>query len=128
MSVVMTDPDHIAVAGAGAATGDNSNAMAMANLSGQGIINGKTPSNFFAQFVSQLGSTVSQVQAESTAQAASVTQLQTQRDALSAVNLNDEASAMQQLETSYQAASQVFNILNTMMTSALNLGVETAVS
>ncbi|HUN82947.1 MAG TPA: flagellar hook-associated protein FlgK [Terracidiphilus sp.] len=128
MSVVMNDPDHIAAAGANAATGDNSNAVSMANLAGQGVVNGKTPSNYFAQFVSQLGSTVSEVQAESTAQAASVTQLQTQRDALSAVNLNDEASAMQQLESSYQAASQVFNILNTVMTSALNLGVETAVS
>ncbi len=32
------------------------------------------------------------------------------------------------LETSYQAASQVFNILNTIMASALNLGVETAVT
>jgi flagellar hook-associated protein 1 FlgK len=56
------------------------------------------------------------------------TQLQTQQNALSGVNLNDEASAMQQLETSYQAASQVFSLLNTIMTSALNLGVETAVS
>lgn len=91
-------------------------------------MSGQTPTNYFAQFVSELGSTVSEVQAESTAQAASVTQLQTQSDSLSAVNLNDEASAMQQLETSYQAASQVFNILNTIMTSALNLGVETSVS
>ena len=35
---------------------------------------------------------------------------------------------MQQFERSYQAASQVFTILNTVMASALNLGVETAVS
>ncbi|HLY39864.1 MAG TPA: flagellar hook-associated protein FlgK [Terracidiphilus sp.] len=128
MSVVMTDPDHIAAAGANEAAGDNSNAVAMANLAKQGFVNGKTPSDYFSQFVSQLGATVDEVQAENTAQNASLTQLQTQRDALSAVNLNDEASAMQQLETSYQAASQVFNILNTVMTSALNLGVETSVS
>ena len=35
---------------------------------------------------------------------------------------------MQEFERSYQAASQVFSLLNTVMTSALNLGVETAVS
>jgi hypothetical protein len=35
---------------------------------------------------------------------------------------------MSTLETSYQAASQVFNMLNTIMTSALNLGMETTVS
>jgi flagellar hook-associated protein 1 FlgK len=128
MSVVMTDPSQIAAAGLGQGTGDNSNATAMAALAGQTIVNGQTPTNYYSQFVSQLGSTVSEVQAENTAQNASVTQLQTQSDSLSGVNLNDEASAMQQLETSYQAASQVFNILNTVMTSVLNLGVETSVS
>ncbi len=124
----MTDPSQIAAAGSGQGTGDNSNATALAALAGQAIVNGRTPTNFYSQFVSQLGSTVSNVQAENTAQNASVTQLQTQSDSLSSVNLNDEASAMQKLETSYQAASQVFNILNTLITSVLNLGVETAVS
>jgi hypothetical protein len=32
------------------------------------------------------------------------------------------------LQTSYQAASQVFAMLNTVMTSALNLGTETTVT
>jgi flagellar hook-associated protein 1 FlgK len=68
------------------------------------------------------------VQTENTAQNASVTQLKTQNDALSSVNLNDEASAMSTLERSYQAASQVFTMLNTILASALNLGDQTAVS
>ena len=75
-----------------------------------------------------LGSTVSQVEIESTAQSASVTQLQTARDSLSSVNLNDEAAFMQQFERSYQAASQVFNIANSVMASAINLGVQTTVT
>jgi flagellar hook-associated protein 1 FlgK len=54
--------------------------------------------------------------------------LQTQNDALSSVNLNDEASSLTTLERSYQAASQVFAMLNTIMASALNLGDQTAVS
>jgi flagellar hook-associated protein 1 len=128
MSVVMTDPNHIAAAANGAGTGDNSNATAIADLANQGIVNGETPTNFFAAFVSQLGALVSQVQTENTAQNASVTQLQSQRDALSGVNLNDEAAAMQQYERSYQAASQVFTIMNTVIASAINMGVETAVS
>ena len=100
----------------------------MAALAGKQIVNGLTPSDFYSDFVTALGSTVSQVQIENTAQSASVTQLQTMRDALSSVNLNDEAAMMQQLERSYQAASQVFGILNTIMSSALNLGVQTSVS
>jgi flagellar hook-associated protein 1 FlgK len=128
MSVAMTDPNQIAAAGLGQGTGDNSNAAAMANLASQPIANGQTPANFYSNFVSTLGSTVSSVQTENTAQNASVTQLQTQNDALSSVNLNDEASSMETLERSYQAASQVFTMLNTIMASALNLGDQTAVS
>jgi flagellar hook-associated protein 1 FlgK len=128
MCVIMTDPSQIAAAAQGQGSGDNANAIAMASLAIQPIANGLTPSDFYSNFVTALGSTVSQVQIENTAQNASVTQLQTARDSLSSVNLNDEASFMQQFERSYQAASQVFTILNTVMTSALNMGVETAVS
>jgi flagellar hook-associated protein 1 FlgK len=128
MSVVMTDPSHISASGLGQGNGDNTNAVAMANLGGQAIVNGQTPANFYATFVTTLGSTVSSVQTENTAQNASVTQLQSQNDSLSSVNLNDEAVAMSTLERSYQAASQVFAMLNTIMASALNLGVQTTVS
>ena len=128
MSVVMTDPNKIAAAGAGEGTGDNSNAMTMASLANKTIVNGQTPTDYYSNFVSTLGSTVSEVKTENTAQTASVTQLQTQNDTLSGVNLNDEASSLTTLERSYQAASQVFAILNTVMAAALNLGDQTAVS
>ena len=149
MSVVMTDPNQVAAASPGQGNGDNSNATAMANLAsrtdppilsglllpdgttltaGQNLLSGQTPISFYSSFVTRLGATVAQVQTENTAQNASVSQLQTQRNSLSSVNLNDEASVMQMMERSYQAASQVFTMLNTIMTSALNLGVETAVS
>jgi len=128
MSVIMTDPSQVAAAGAGNGTGDNSNALTMAGLANGLIVNGQTPINYYSNFVSTLGSMVSEVQTENTAQNASVTQLQTQNNALSSVNLNDEAAAMSTLENSYQAASQVFTLLNTVMASALNLGQETAVA
>lgn len=124
----MTDPNHIAAASSTSGTGDNSNVIAMYNLSTQTIVNGQTPTNYYSTFVSTLGSTVSAVETESTAQTASVTQLQTQVNSMSAVNLNDEASALTTLERSYQAASQVFSILNNLLSSALNLGTETTVS
>jgi flagellar hook-associated protein 1 FlgK len=100
----------------------------MAALASGQIVSGQTPTDYYSNFVTTLGSTVSEVQTENTAQTASVTQLQTQNNAVSSVNLNDEAAAMSTLESSYQAASQVFNMLNTVITSALNLGLETTVS
>jgi flagellar hook-associated protein 1 FlgK len=130
MSVVMTDPNEIAAASSTEGTGGSSNASAMGALarSASASLNGQTPSDYYSSFVSSLGSTVSEVGSENTAQTASVTQLQTQIDSLSGVNLNDEASAMTTLERSYQAASQVFAMLNTIMASALNLGDQTTVA
>ncbi len=87
-----------------------------------------TPSNYYSSFVSSLGSTISEVTSENTAQTASVTQLTTQINSLSGVNLNDEASALSTLERSYEAASKVFTLVDTIMASALNLGVQTTVS
>ena len=92
------------------------------------VDNNETPTDFYSSFVSTLGATVSGVQAENTADNASVTQLQTQNDALSGVNLNDEAAVMSKMESSYQAASQVFTMLNTIMAAALNLGDQTTVA
>lgn len=127
-AVVMTDPNHIAAAGPGTNTGDNSNAIALANLANHTLVNGQSPINFYSGFVSTLGSTVTQVQTENAAQSASVSQLQNLRDSLSSVNLNDEAAQLQQFERAYQAASQVFNILSSLMATTINLGVQTAVS
>lgn len=103
----------------------SASAQTTATQNGSG---GQTPIDFYSNFVSTLGAQVEQVQTENAAQNASVTQLQTQNNAISGVNLNNEASALSTLETSYQAASQVFTILNQVMASALNLGVETAVA
>ena len=54
------------------------------SLGSQTIVNGKTPIDYYSNFVSTLGATVSEVQTENTAQNATVTQLQTQNAALSA--------------------------------------------
>jgi flagellar hook-associated protein 1 len=131
MSVAMTDPNGIAAAasGAGANSGDNSNAVTLAALAttSQTQLSGLAPNNYYSDFVTALGSTISEVQTENTAQNASVTQLTTQRNSLSEVNLNDEASSLTNLERSYQAASQFFTILDAVMASAINLGDQTAV-
>ncbi len=128
LQVVLTNTDKIAAAGLGLGTGDGSNALAAANLATQAVIGGQTPSNYYSNLVSTLGGTVSEATTENTALSASVTQLQSQRDALSAVNLNEEAGNLEEFQRSYQAASQVFTILNSVYASALNLGVETAVA
>ncbi len=128
ISVAITDPAKIAAAASGNGSSDDTNLESMLQLQNQGIIGGETPSGYYSRFVSTLGSLVSQISTENTAQQASLTQLQTQRNSLSAVNLNDQAAALENLQQAYQAASKVFTILDTIMASAINLGVQTSVA
>ena len=127
ISVATTNPALIAAAGPGQGPGGTSNAVAMANLANQTIIAGQTSTDYYASFISNLGSQVSGLNTLNSAQQASLTQLQTQQSALSNVSLNEEAANLQSFEQAYQSAAQFFSILNKVVTSALNLGVQTAV-
>lgn len=128
ITVALTDPAQIAAAATGNGSSDDTNLESMLQLQNQAIVGGTTASSYYSSFISALGSLVSQVSTENTAQQASLTQLQTQRDALSAVNLNDQAAALENLQQAYQAAAKVFTILDTIMASAINLGVQTTVA
>ena len=85
ISVAITSPSQIAAAGAGLGSSDDTNLLGMANLQNQAIVSGETPANYFSDFVSTLGSLVSQVQTQNAAQQASVTQLQNVVNSLSSV-------------------------------------------
>ncbi|HVJ07574.1 MAG TPA: flagellar hook-associated protein FlgK [Acidisarcina sp.] len=128
MSVVLTDPSGIAAATSSGAATDNSNAINMADPMNSTIAPGQTATSFYSSFVTVFGSNVAASSTQNTAQQASLTQLQNQRNALSTVDLNEEAAAMSNLERSFQAASKVFSILNSVMASALNLGEQSTVS
>jgi flagellar hook-associated protein 1 FlgK len=124
----MTDPTQIAAAALGAGPSDNANLVAMANEQNAGIVNGISPTAYFSDMVTTLGSLTSEVSSENTAQQAALTQLNDQVGSISGVNLNDEAAALETYEQSYQAASKLFTTLDQVMVSALNLGVQTTYS
>lgn len=128
ISVALTDPNAVSASAAGAGAQDGSNATAMAALASAAIVGGQTPTVAYAALVGDIGAKVSSASITQASQSASLTQLQSQQNALSSVNLNDQATLLQTYEQSYQAASKVFSILNSVMTSAINLGTETAVS
>lgn len=124
ISVAITDPSGIAAAVGGAGSSDDSNLLDMANLQNQSIIAGSTPSTYYSNFVTTIGSLVAGISVQNAAQEASVSQLQNQIESLSSVNLNEEASSLETLEQSYESASKIFTVLDQVMTAALNLGVE----
>jgi flagellar hook-associated protein 1 FlgK len=128
IQVSATNPGAIATAMSGEGSAANDNATALANLSTANIIGSQTASDFLASFLSQIGSDTAGATTSNTAQQATLTQLTTQRDSISGVSLDQEAANLTEYQRAYQAASQVFNIVNTLMASAINLGVETTVA
>jgi flagellar hook-associated protein 1 len=128
IQLLPTDPGAIAAAKAGEGSAANDNATALANLSTANVVRSQTASGFLASFLGQIGSDTAGATTSNTAQQAMLTQLTTQRDSLSGVSLDQEAANLTQYQRSYQAASQVFNIVDALMAGAINLGVQTAVT
>jgi flagellar hook-associated protein 1 FlgK len=128
ISVALTDPSGVAASASGSGAQDGSNATAIAALASAAIVGGLTPTASYASLVGEIGTNVNEATTMQAAQNASLTQLQSQQSALSGVDMNEQAALLQTFEQSYQAAAKVFTILNSVMTSAINLGTETAVT
>jgi flagellar hook-associated protein 1 len=128
ISVVLNDPNGVAASVSGAGSQDGSNATALAELASAGIFGRQPPNASYAALVGSIGTMVSEATIAQASQNASLTQLQSQQSALSSVDMNNQAALLQTYEQSYQAAAKVFTILNSVITSAINLGTETAVS
>src|ERR1700723_471396 len=120
IQVATTDPSAIAAAAPGEGSAGNSNILA--GLSNPNVDGGQVAAQFLASFLGQLGSDPSAASTSNSADQATLTQLTTQRDSLSGVSLDEEASNLTQYQRAYQAAAQVFNIANTVMPTAPNTG------
>jgi flagellar hook-associated protein 1 FlgK len=128
ITVASSDPKVIAASATGEGSTGNHNAQALAGLATTKLINGTTSSDFFASFLSQIGTAASAATSDNTQQQATLTQLTTLRNSLSAVSLDQEAANLTQYQRSYEAAARVFSIVNAMMAAAINLGQNTSVS
>jgi flagellar hook-associated protein 1 len=128
ISVSTSDPTAVAAAVAGEGSAGNENAQALANLSTANIVAGQTATSFFASFLDQIGAATATATDDSTSLQAALNQLTTQRDSLSGVSLDEEASNLTQYQKSYEAAAKVFSIVDSIMADAINLGVQTTVT
>ncbi|RXH55809.1 flagellar hook-associated protein FlgK [Granulicella sibirica] len=127
IAVTTTDPSKIAAAGTGEGSAGNTNANALAALGTASLLGGESASSYLTGVLGTLGSAVAGATTDQTAQQATLAQLTTQRDSLSGVSLDDEAADLTKYQRSYQAASKLFQIVDTIIEAAINLGTETAV-
>ena len=122
MALATSNPNDIAASSSATAAGDNSNLLAMAGLQQQAIIGGKTPDNAYAGLITTIGSVLNGVNTQQQASSLVLTQLQSQRDSLSGVSLDEESINLNQFQSAYQAAARVVAVINTLTDEAINLG------
>ena len=122
ISVVMTDPALIAASSDGSA-GSNGNLANFAAIHDQPLLNGVTPSEYYAGIIFDLGNQVSSTSSEQQSSALVLRQLQDQRGSISGVSLDEEAANMVQYQRAYEAAARVVTTIDQMLETVISMGV-----
>ncbi len=102
---------------------DNRNALLLAGLQTVNTVGNGTANyqSAYTQLVSQVGNRTRQIQVQSQAQDALVTQAREAQQSLSGVNLDEEAANLIRFQQAYQASGKVLQIANSLFASILEL-------
>ncbi len=115
MGVAITDTDKIAAAAAaGTLPGDNTNALALAALKDSTAISGATFSKYYTNIVTDIGLVASSASANADAREMIVEQMETQRESISGVSIEEEAIMLVKLQRAYQASAQILRTVDEM--------------
>lgn len=123
INVAINDSSLIAAAGAAdSGVSDNTNAQKLLNLQTAKLVEGKsTLTGAYASLVSNVGNQVATLTTTSTAQANIVTQLTTQQQSISGVNLDEEYGDLQRYQQYYLANAQVVQTASTIFDAIINI-------
>ena len=108
----LNNGDSFSLAANSAGVSDARNAAALVKLQTQNTMAGSTATyqTAYAQLVSFIGNTTRQIAVTADAQSALLTQSQDARDALSGVNLDEEAANLIRFQQAYQASAKSLQI------------------
>ncbi|MES1983108.1 MAG: flagellar hook-associated protein FlgK [Pseudomonadota bacterium] len=106
------------------ASTDNSNALLLAGLQTRSTLLGGTSSyqGVYGQLVSQIGNKTRELNVTSTAQNTIVQQAVQAQQAVSGVNLDEEAANLLRYQQAYQAAGKAMQIASTLFNTLLSIG------
>jgi flagellar hook-associated protein 1 FlgK len=104
-------------------TFDGRNALAISKLVSNATLNGgtSTMTAAYASYVNNIGNAAGQLKAASTSQSALVTQITSAQQAVSGVNLDEEASNLLQYQQAYQANSKVIQTAESMFQTLIGI-------
>lgn len=126
---IIANPGLIAAAGSSGAPGDNSNALALAKLqsavstvdtNGDGTPDAGPFSTMVGGLISDVGTQAQKWKSQGSTQQNLVSALQTQRDRLSGVDLDEEAANMMTLQRGYQASGRFLSVINGLTDQLVN--------
>ncbi len=123
MSVAITDPNLLAASSDGS-TGSNGNIDNLTAVATQAISGGMTPIQAYGNLVFQVGSSISNANAELTASTNVLQQLQQQQSSVSGVSLDEEASNLLLYERAYQAAARAISTVDQMLQTVIDMGAQ----
>ena len=120
IQVTGIQPNQIAAADP-AAPGGNGNALTLAQLGSAKSINGLSFNQFYGNIAAKFGSDLSAAQQNTQSAQALLSQAQKSRDQLSGVSLDQQAAQLIQFQQAYQAAGNLFRVLNQLVQDTINL-------
>jgi flagellar hook-associated protein 1 FlgK len=125
ISMAITDSTQIAASSDGS-SGGNGNLASFSAVQTSTLPSGSTPGDAYSSLVYQVGSLTSSANAESTATAASLVQLNDQLNSVSGVSIDQESANLITYQTAYQAAARVISTIQSLFSITLAMGTAAA--
>lgn len=107
-------------AGGSPAPGDGENARAIADLASARALNGSTLQDAYAANVAGIGSDVAAASTQAANASALSQQLQSLRNSVSGVSLDEELTHMMQYQRAYQAAARIVTVMDDLLNRVIN--------
>lgn len=119
-SSIIADPDLIA-SGSTPSPGDNETALLIAGLANTKTIGNQDLFQYLGGLISKIGSDKYSVDKQSISQNAILSNLESRKEAISGVNLDEEAMDMIKFQRAYQAAARFISYVDNMTQVLINL-------
>ncbi|MFH1851433.1 MAG: flagellar hook-associated protein FlgK [Candidatus Neomarinimicrobiota bacterium] len=116
---ILNNPQYIAASASASDKGDGSVAQQLSDLRYEDIVNGNTVSEAYFTLVGDIGNAKQSSSFLRLNQEKVVQNLQNQRDAVSAVSLDEEMARLIQFEQGYNAAARLINTVDEMFDQVL---------
>ncbi len=123
IAVALIDPRQIAAAASGSGVGDNTNAKLLAAISDERLFSSSTATagEFYSALTYRIGMDEKTAEEDVSTQQGVLDQLKNRRDAVSGVNLDEEAVSLIKYQKAYQASARYAAVLDTLSDEILNL-------